>query len=192
MGVLTMRRRGRGHRTSIPAMEASATDLGLLVLRVGVGVTFSLHGFQKLFGWFGGGGLGRTAAWFASLGFGTGRAAALMAGFSELAGGLGLALGLLTPLAAAAVIGTMTTAAFVNNAENGFWSVSKGWELNGYLIVVATALAVSGPGALSLDALLDLPSLLGVAIDGVVGSAFAALGLLGGWLRWVTRRPKTS
>ncbi len=173
-------------------MEASTIDLGLLVLRVGVGVTFSLHGFQKLFGWFGGGGLGPTSAWFASLGFGSGRAAAVMAGLGELAGGLGLALGFLTPLAAAAVIGTMTTAAFVNNAENGFWSVSKGWELNGYLIVVATALAVTGPGALSLDASLDLPSLLGFATDGVVGLSLAALGLLGGWLRWVTRRPKPS
>jgi hypothetical protein len=70
--------------------------------------------------------------------------------------------------------------------------VSKGWELNGYLIVVATALAVTGPGALSLDASLDLPSLLGFATDGVVGLSLAALGLLGGWLRWVTRRPKPS
>ena len=167
-------------------------DLGLLVLRLGVGVTFSLHGFQKLFGWFGGGGLRPTAAWFASLGFGSGRAAAVMAGVSELFGGLGLALGLLTPLAAAAVIGTMTTAAFVNNADNGFWSVSKGWELNGYLIVVATALAVAGPGSLSFDALLDLSSRLGLATDGVVGLLFVLLGLFGGWLRWVTRRPSTS
>ena len=167
-------------------------DLGLLVLRLGVGVTFSLHGFQKLFGWFGGGGLRSTAAWFASLGFGRGRAAAVMAGTGELVGGLGLALGLLTPLAAAAVIGTMTTAAFVNNAEHGFWSVAKGWELNGYLIVVATALAVTGPGTLSVDAVLGLTELGGVTTDGGTGLALAALGALGGWLRWVTRRPPTS
>jgi putative oxidoreductase len=115
-----------------------------------------------------------------------------MAGLGELVGGLGLAMGLLTPLAAAAVIGTMTTAAFVNNAENGFWSVVKGWELNGYLIVVATALAVTGPGSLSVDAWLGLPALTGVATDGVVGLGLAALGFLGGWVRWVTRRPAST
>jgi putative oxidoreductase len=170
-------------------MDISAVDTGLLVLRLGVGVPFALHGFQKLLGWFGGGGLTSTAAWFASLGFGTGRVAAVMAGTGEIAGGLGLALGLLTPFAAAAVIGTMTTAAFLNNAQHGFWSVAKGWELNGYLIVVATALAVAGPGAVSLDAALDLPGRLGIRGDGTVGLGLAAAGLLGGWLRWVTRRP---
>ena len=73
-----------------------------------------------------------------------------MAGTSEIAGGLGLALGLFTPVAAAAMIGTMTTAGFVNNADGGFWSVRKGWELNGYLVVVATAVAITGPGVVSL------------------------------------------
>ncbi len=115
-------------------------------MRVVVGVTFSMHGMQKLFGWFGGGGFDGTSKWFSSLGFGDGRTATLMAGGSEIAGGLGLALGLLTPLAAAAMVGTMTTAAFVNNADNGFWSANKGWELNLYLIVVAVAVAITGPG----------------------------------------------
>jgi len=168
-------------------MDASALDIGLLVLRLGVGVPFALHGTQKLFGWFGGGGFARTSAWFASLGFGTGRAATLLAGSGEIVGGLGLATGLLTPFAAALVVGTMTTAAFVNNAESGFWSVAKGWELNGYLIVVATTLAIAGPGALALDALLDLPARLGTPLDGAVGALLVALGLVGGWLRWVTR-----
>jgi len=168
-------------------MEPSTVDVGLLVLRVGVGATFSLHGFQKLLGWFGGSGLKGTAAWFASLGFGTGRAAAVMAGTGEIVGGLGLALGLLTPLAAAAVVGTMTTAAFVNHAEHGFWSVAKGWELNGYLIVVATALAITGPGALSIDAWLDVPARLGIPMDGTVGMGLALLGMVGGWARWASR-----
>ncbi len=169
-------------------METSTLDLGLLILRLGVGLPFALHGFQKLFGWFGGGGLDRTAAWFASLGFGDGRSAARIAGASEIVGGLGVAAGLLTPLAAAALAGTMTTAAFVNNAENGFWSVAKGWELNGYLIVVATAVAVTGPGALALDTLLDLPGVLGLPLDGLVGLVAVAGGVAGGWLRWATRR----
>lgn len=172
-------------------MDIAAIDVGLLVLRVGVGVPFALHGFQKLLGWFGGGGFRGTSAWFASLGFGDGRAATLMAGTGEIVGGLGLALGLLTPLPAAAVVGTMTTAAFVNNAASGFWSVAKGWELNGYLIVAAAALAVAGPGALSVDAVLDVPGRLGLALDGTVGASTAAIGMLAGWVRWITRSRTT-
>ena len=168
-------------------MDPTSADVGLLLLRVGVGVPLSLHGFQKLLGWFGGGGIRGTSAWFASLGFGDGRAATLLAGAGELLGGLGLAAGLLTPLPAAAVAGTMTTAALVNNATAGFWSVNKGWELNGYLVVVALAVAVAGPGALSLDDVLDVPGRLGLPLDGLVGAAAVAAGIGGGWLRWATR-----
>jgi putative oxidoreductase len=168
-------------------MDVTPLDLGLLVLRVGVGLPFALHGFQKLFGWFGGGGMRGTSAWFASLGFGDGRAATVLAGTGEILGGLGLALGLVTPVAAAAVAGTMTTAAFVNNAAAGFWSVAKGWELNGYLIVVAASLAIAGPGALSLDAALGVPVLVGRALDGMFGAAVVLVGVVGGWVRWVTR-----
>ena len=164
-------------------LEGPAADVGLLALRVLVGVTFSLHGFQKLFGWFGGGGIDGTAAWFRSLGFGEGRLAAVMAGTAEVTGGLGLALGLLTPLAATAMIGAMTTAAFVNNAEGGFWSVAKGWELNGYLIVVALAVAITGPGRYSLDALLGLERLSGL----FPGLAAGIVGMALGWARWATR-----
>lgn len=166
-----------------PDSALAAVDVGLLILRLGVGVAFSLHGMQKLFGWFGGGGLRGTASWFASLGFGDGRAAAVMAGSSEIAGGLGLAAGLLTPFAAAAMIGTMSTAGLVNNAEGGFWSVSKGWELNGYLVVVAWAVATTGPGRYSLDALVGLGGLSGV-VSGVLALG-VGFGL--GWLRWRTR-----
>jgi len=173
-------------------MDVTAPDLGLLVLRLGVGLPFALHGFQKLFGWFGGGGFRRTSTWFASLGFGDGRVATLLAGTGEIVGGLGTATGLLTPLAAAAVAGTMTTAALVNNAENGFWSVAKGWELNGYLVVVASAVAIMGPGGLSLDAALDLPWRLGVGLDGAVGITAVSVGVVGGWLRWATRRVPSS
>ncbi|MFP4310436.1 MAG: DoxX family protein [Nitriliruptoraceae bacterium] len=169
------------------ALIGPDVDLALLLLRVLVGVTFSLHGFQKLLGWFGGGGLDGTAAWFRGLGFGDGRSAAVLAGTGEVAGGLGLALGLLTPLSAMAVVGTMTTAALVNRAEAGFWSVNKGWELNGYLIVVAATLAVAGPGAYSLDHLLGLQRWVGP----LPGGAAVLAGVLGGWARWATRRPPT-
>ena len=168
-------------------MDVTSLDIGLLLLRIGVGVPFALHGFQKLLGWFGGGGMRGTSAWFASLGFGDGRAATVMAGTGEIVGGLGIAAGFMTPFAAAAVVGTMTTAAFVNNDAAGFWSVAKGWELNGYLIVVAASLAVAGPGVLSLDVALGLPEMVGLPLDGVVGAVAVLVGATGGWLRWVTR-----
>lgn len=166
---------------SAPDLPA-AVDLGLLVLRVLIGVTFAAHGFQKLFGWFGGGGPEGTAKWFRSLGFGDGKVATFMAGVSEIAGGLGLAVGLFTPLAAAAIVGTMTTAAYVNNADNGFWSAKKGWETNWYLIVVAVAVALTGPGAWSLDAA------LGIHVSGIAAGLVAVvLGAGGGSLQWFSR-----
>lgn len=161
----------------------AAVDAGLLIIRALVGAVFAGHGFQKLFGWFGGGGLDGTGRWFASLGFGDGRRAALMAGSSEIAGGLGLALGFLTPVAAAAMIGTMTTAAFVNHASKGFWSAGNGWELNGYLIVVPTAVAIIGPGTISVDHALGLDVLWGV----VPGVLALLVGFAGGAGRWFTR-----
>jgi putative oxidoreductase len=164
-------------------VELTASDLGLLVLRVGIGVVFSMHGFQKLFGWFGGGGFAGTSRWFASLGFGDGRVAALLAGSSEVVGGLGLAFGLLTPLAAAAVAGTMTVAAFVNHEAKGFWSAGNGWELNYHLLVVAAAVAIAGPGAASADAVLGIEDVGGPLLRALL--VLAGFGL--GWLRWSTR-----
>lgn len=160
----------------------TSIDAGLLIIRMLVGTVFAGHGFQKLFGWLGGGGLAATAGWFKSLGFGDGRTAAIMAGVTEIAGGLGLAIGLLTPLAAAGVIGVMVVAAYQNAATKGFWSAGGGWELNWYLIAVAFGLATTGPGGWSLDAV------LGSTMTGI-GPGLAALGLgIGlGTLRWATR-----
>jgi putative oxidoreductase len=166
-----------------PTEVGPGVDVGLLLLRVLVGVPFSLHGFQKLFGWFGGGGIGPTARWFSGLGFGEGRVAAVMAGTSEVVGGLGLALGLLTPVVAVPMIATMTTAALVNHRDHGFWSVNKGWELNGYLVVVAAAVATTGPGAYSLDAVLGLQGWSGP----LAGLLALVVGTGAGWLRWRTR-----
>lgn len=162
---------------------ATHVDLGLLLLRVVGGVTLSLHGMQKLFGWLGGGGREGTARWFASLGFGDGRVATVMAGGTEITGGLGLAVGLLTPVAATGVIGVMTVAALVNNADHGFWSARKGWETNLYVALPAAVVAITGPGRLSLDAALGWTGLSGP----LPGLLAIAVGVGLGWLRWTTR-----
>ena len=160
-----------------------AVDAGLLIIRVVMGVTLSLHGMQKLFGWFNGGGLQSTAAWFDSIGYRPGIVAAYMAGLSEMLGGLGVATGTLTPFAAAACVGVMLVAAYANR-EQGFWSAKKGWEYNWVLAGVAVGIAAAGPGRASID------HALGVADDlrGWWAVATVVLGVGGGLVRIGTRQ----
>jgi putative oxidoreductase len=100
---------------------------------------------------------------------------AYAAGWSEFGGGLLLALGLLTPLGAAALIGVMTAAVISVHASKGLWNTGGGFEYNLVLVAAAFALAAVGPGSWSLD------SALGLDLAGA-GWALAALGagLLGG------------
>ena len=62
-------------------------DIGLLLLRLAVGLTLAAHGTQKMFGWFGGPGISATGPFFTVLGFPPGRRHALMAASGETAGG---------------------------------------------------------------------------------------------------------
>jgi len=152
-------------------------ELGLLVLRVVVGLLFMGHGAQKLFGWFGGHGLQGTAGFFEQgLGLRPGKVHAAGAGAAEFFGGLLLALGLLTPLAAAALIGVMTVAVATVHFSKGVWSTEGGYEYNAVLMAVAFAVTAVGPGNWSLD------HELGFDVQGA-GWALAALaaGVLGGF-----------
>lgn len=150
-------------------------ELGLLILRVVVGLLFVGHGTQKLFGWFGGHGIQGTAGFMDSLGMRPGRRHALAAGFAEAGGGLLLALGLLTPLATAAITAVMVVAIVTVHAKNGVWNASQGYELNLVYIAVAFAAAAIGAGEWSLD------NALGLDIAGAGwGIAAVAAGLLGG------------
>jgi putative oxidoreductase len=134
----------------LEATHLSPPDLGLLALRVGVGGALVAHGAQKLFGWFGGAGLERTGATFERLGFRPGQANALAAGLGEAGGGTLLVLGLGTPGAGAAVAGTMIVASSMH-VDNGFFNGKGGFEFPALLGWSAAALALTGPGALSLD-----------------------------------------
>src|SRR5207244_1661249 len=109
----TASRRGRAgehSRTSTTRQGRAPMELALLVLRLVVGLTFAAHGAQKLFGAFGGPGLDGTGALFERLGLCPGKLHARLAATAEVAGGLLVALGLLAPFGAAALIGTMTAA----------------------------------------------------------------------------------
>lgn len=127
--------------------------VGRLLLRAAVGGFFIGHGTQKLFGWFGGGGLKGTAEGFESMGLKPGAVHASAAGAAETLGGAGLLLGYRTPLASASVISVMLTAINRVHLKNGPWAANGGYEYNAVLIAAAASLAESGPGGLSLDAL---------------------------------------
>lgn len=124
-----------------------AEDIGLLVLRLVAGFALASHGAQKLFGWFNGAGIEGTSGFFEKLGYDPGKLFAVIAGLSELGGGLLLAGGLLTPLAAAAVIGVML------NAVSASWDAGfyGGFELPMLYAVVGVTVAFTGPGRFALD-----------------------------------------
>jgi putative oxidoreductase len=130
------------------------TALGLLLIRVVVGLTFVGHGAQKLFGSFGGHGIEGTAGFFESIGLKPGRTRVVAAGVAELVGGLLFALGFLTPLAALAIIGTMLIAIVKVHGPNGYWATQNGYELNLIILVIALGVALTGAGSYSLDAIL--------------------------------------
>ena len=130
----------------------TAFSWALLVLRVVVGLTMAAHGYQK---YFLGGRIPGTAGWFESLGMKPGRFHALTAATTEIVSGILMALGLITPIAAAAFVGIMFVAGFIHR-DHGFYVFKEGIEYNLVLAVVAVVIATIGPGEYSLDHALDL------------------------------------
>lgn len=131
------------------------TDIGLLLLRCAVGLTMAVHGTQKLFGWFNGAGLDSTAGFFASDGYSAPKAMATVAGLTETLCGLGLAIGLLTPLAGAGILGIMLNS-ITMKWGNGFFNPA-GIEYDLVLLTAAVSLALAGPGRFAVDHLLPIP-----------------------------------
>ncbi|MEU6816936.1 DoxX family protein [Streptomyces sp. NPDC046860] len=148
---MTTTRTFRPARTEDRAVFGSAADWGLLLIRVTFGLLMAAHGAQKLFGIFGGQGLTATGKGFEGLGYRPGKVFATIAGLSELLGGLGLAVGLLTPLACAALLGVMINAMALVTAPNGLWASDGGLEYTMCIAAVAVGVAATGPGRLALD-----------------------------------------
>ncbi len=145
--VLSTNRKAARRRRGIRAMK-----VGRFLLRLSMGLFFIGHGTQKLFGWFGGGGLDATAEGFEKLGLRPGRTNAIVGGVAEAGGGALLAAGLATPLAATALTATMLTAIERVHLNKGPWAANGGYEYNVVLIAALLALAESGPGGLLLEA----------------------------------------
>lgn len=159
-------------------------DTGLLLGRLVLGVLMSAHGSQKLFGWFGGYGISRTGGFFESLGFRPGRLFAAAAGLGEFAGGLLLALGLAGPIGPAIVVSVMLVAAISVHLHNGLFAMSNGIEVPLLYATGAAALALTGPGRYSLDALSGLTTVWTPAVSWIV----LALGIAGGLVNLALRR----
>jgi putative oxidoreductase len=125
-----------------------AYHVGVLILRLVLGVTLAAHGYNKFFG---GGRIPGTAGWFESIGMKYGKFQAVVAATTEISAGLGLAAGLLTPIPAAGFVALMLVAAWTVHRHNGFFIVKEGWEYNLILAVAAVAVATLGAGRYSLD-----------------------------------------
>ncbi|MBV9011698.1 MAG: DoxX family protein [Pseudonocardiales bacterium] len=149
----------------------TAVDTAVALLRLVVGLTMVAHGYNHLWG---GGGLAGTTRWFGSLGLRPPKLHAVLSGAGELAAGAALAIGLLTPLAAAFVLGAMVIAGVTAHRRNGFFVFRDGYEYVLLIGVVCAVIGLLGPGSASVD------RLLGVDVAGAVGVAIVVgLGLLG-------------
>jgi putative oxidoreductase len=149
-------------------------DTALLLLRLGVGLTFAAHGAQKVFGWWGGPGL---EGWRGAMGKMGYRPEGLFAGLSaliELGGGLLLAFGLLTPLAGAALIAQSVVIIGQVHWANGFFNGKGGYEFPLTLLLGSAAVVLLGAGAWSLDAA------FGFDLDSTVRTVLVILGVVGG------------
>ena len=145
--------------------------VGLLILRVAVGVVMIAHGYNHIFR---GGKIAGTAGWFESLGMKPGILHAWLASLTELGAGVMLIFGFLTPLAAGGVVGVMLVALITNHLKNGFFIFrpGEGYEYVLTLLLTGLAIAAIGAGKWSIDNSIDSTWLWGwkgLAIGAVAG-----------------------
>jgi putative oxidoreductase len=149
-------------------------DSAMLIIRLIVGLVMVAHGLNHAFG---GGRIPGAARWFESMGLRPGRPHAIMSTVFELASGLGILAGFLTPLACAAAVGQMVVAGVVVHRPNGFFIFKEGYEYVLMIGLVAVAIAAASPGYASIDHVIGLSGWAGwwggltAAVLGVAGAA---------------------
>lgn len=127
------------------------SNRGIGLIRIIIGVVFMMHGSQKLFGLFGGGGLEGTAGYMASIGVEPSYLMALLAGSGEFFGGLLLLLGLFARLGAFATVCVSIVALFTVHIDNGFFMLNNGFEYVLVLLITSISILLVGAGNFSLD-----------------------------------------
>lgn len=170
--------------TVAPAMPSGrgTLDLGLLVLRLGLGTIVLFHGLQKLFGWWNGPGLDGFETTLVDSGFEQARLLSILGAVGEVAAGTLLIFGLATPLAGAAALAVLINAWCVRQvAEPGLqFFAPSGVEHETMLVAAAVAVVLTGPGRFSVDGGRKW------ATRPHIGSFFALiLGVAGGVCLWI-------
>ncbi len=128
---------------------AIARDVALLAARVGIGVIFVAHGWQKFATW----GMDGTATSFAQMGVPMPEVSAWFAATVELVGGAALVLGAAVPVFGVLLAFVMAGALVIVHAGSGIFVDQGGFELVLALGAGALVLAAVGAGRWSLDAL---------------------------------------
>lgn len=138
--------------STVVTVESGPVDAALLLVRLVFGLFLVAHGVRKFTS-----GLSNTAAFFGSIGMRWPLAQAVIAAVTEVGAGLMFAAGLLSPLAAAGVLGVMTVAA-TTHRRNGFFVFmpGQGWEYTASIAALAAAVGIAGPGRWSVDHVLGL------------------------------------
>jgi putative oxidoreductase len=127
--------------------QSRLTTVALTVLRVILGFLFTAHGWQKFTEWT----IAGTQASFSKMGVPAADIMAPAVAVLELAGGVALILGILTRVVAALLVLDMLGALFLVHAPAGVFAANGGYELVLLLAAAAFALALTGPGRLSVD-----------------------------------------
>ena len=154
-------------RIATPLDRFYNPDVGLLIIRLALGVIFMAHGAQKLFGAFGGGGIGGTAGFFGSIGLPMPGVMAWLVAIFEFFGGLLVLIGFLTPLGGLMIAAVMVGAILTVHLPKGFFAANGGIEFPLMLLASALALAFSGPGRFSVEGATTVATTRGtVATDG--------------------------
>lgn len=157
--LATYRRRGRELLATVVGTRTGRlpADLALIAARTALAWIFIYHGSGKLFGWFNGPGLHRTAVYFAGTAhLHPGEFFAVLGGVTEFGSGIALALGLASRLAGIALFGDMVMAMITVSWVNGINSETPtpGYELNLALGVLALVVGLLGAGRVSLDSII--------------------------------------
>ena len=148
-------------------------DVALLILRSWAGIVMIAHGINHART------LEGTAGWFGKVGFKSPALNARLSAGNEIAIGLALIAGLITSVAAAGLAATMLVAFWAIHRFAGFFVFHRpdeGYEYVATLTVVALAIAMLGPGAISVDSLLGIDD----DLSGLIGAGIFAAGLLAG------------